>query len=174
MYYIFFQISKWKEKKENMCLRKRQSVFQITNAHTHSGSFSHCKWISCFYLWNLFSVIYILLKFVFFQEHYEHCFRLLNKLESLLAFFLFFNPHPRICLLILERKRERERERERHQLVASRTFPDGRSNVQAGVCPDRESDPRPLMYQTMLPPRTHQATGCDVKTKRDRNSLFKI
>ena len=49
---------------------------------------------------------------------------------------LFFNPHPRICLLILERenKREREGEREReretsiernnYQLIASHKLPD--------------------------------------------------
>ena len=49
----------------------------------------------------------------------------------------FFNPHLRLCLLILEREERRERERERnidvrekHQSVASRMLPDQGSNLQ--------------------------------------------
>ena len=54
------------------------------------------------------------------------------KGKTFLGFlFLFFNPHPRTCSLILEREERRERERERninvrekHPSVASHMHPD--------------------------------------------------
>ena len=56
-----------------------------------------------------------------------------EALYSTLILFIF-NPHQRICSLILERKegrgteRERERERDKHWLLASHTCPDQESN----------------------------------------------
>ena len=58
---------------------------------------------------------------------------------------IFFNPHPRTCLLILKGRegREREREknidvREKHQLVASCTCPNCDQTCNVGKCPDQE------------------------------------
>ena len=52
---------------------------------------------------------------------------------------LFFNPHLRICLLILER--EEGREREKHQSVASHSAWTRNQTYNLGMCPDQESNP---------------------------------
>ena len=54
------------------------------------------------------------------------------------SLFFFFNPHPRICLLILEREEGRDRDtdmREKHRLVASGSHPNRGSNPQLRYVP---------------------------------------
>ena len=63
--------------------------------------------------------------------------------------FFFFNPHPRICLFILEREERKEgtergrggEERETDVRHAPRLW-DQTCNL--GMCPDRGSDPQPF------------------------------
>ena len=61
---------------------------------------------------------------------------------SLGNFLNFFNPHLRICLLILEREEEAGRERQEKNInqFASCTE-DQTPNL--GMCPDQESNPKP-------------------------------
>ena len=59
--------------------------------------------------------------------------------------FIYFNPHLRICLLILEREKRRGGERETsmppiHALPRYQT-------QNPGMCPDRESNPQPFGVQ---------------------------
>ena len=69
-----------------------------------------------------------------------------------------FNPHMRICLLILEKGREREKKRERENQCERETLisclpyaPDPGSNLQPSVCPDWQSNCKLLPHGTMLP-----------------------
>ena len=66
------------------------------------------------------------------------------------------NPHPRICLLILERKRGREREKEKrpcekHWLVAAYTPQTGDQTRNLGMCPDQGLNPQPFGVQDDAP-----------------------
>ena len=72
------------------------------------------------------------------------------ELLVLISFLnIIFNPHLRICLLILEREERRGGERERdvkekYRLVASHTCPDQDQTHNLGMCPDWGSNRRPL------------------------------
>ena len=56
--------------------------------------------------------------------------------------FLFFNPHPRICLLILERRGGGEREeREKHRSPPLH-IPTGDRTHNLCMCPDLGSNPK--------------------------------
>ena len=64
--------------------------------------------------------------------HLAYSFQVFILLYESVHLSVFFNPHPRICLLILEREegREGEREKEKHCLVASCVRPDRELNPQ--------------------------------------------
>ena len=60
-----------------------------------------------------------------------------------LSLSLSFNPHPRICLLILEREEGRENidVREKDRFAATCIYPDWRDQTcNLGMCPDWESN----------------------------------
>ena len=75
---------------------------------------------------------------------------LINKSNYIHTVFLsplyFFNPHPRICLLILEREEERERERNVDLLPPVHDQTGDRTD-NLGMCPDWELNPQPFGVQ---------------------------
>ena len=79
----------------------------------------------------------LLFSFVFHSEVYK---------LSILIILLFFYPHPKTCLLTLERGEGREREGggEKHPLAAPRRCPDWDCTHSPGVYPDWESSPQPF------------------------------
>ena len=97
-------------------------------------------------------------------KHYNTsiCYSLFSPVlhvECTSSTLFYFNSHPRICLLILEREEggegERERERERERLMWERNIdqlrpghtPTGDWMCNLGMCPDQELNPQPSGVQ---------------------------
>ena len=64
-----------------------------------------------------------------------------------------------IYFIFREKGREREREEEKHQSVASHTAPTRHLAPNPGMCPGRESDPRPFSGQASTQPTEPQRPG---------------